>query len=161
MDIAQVDSRGYRLSVGVVIINARHQVFWACRSDREHAWQFPQGGVHLDEPALTAMYRELFEEVGLNKSQVEILRESQQWVTYELPAGKQNIENRVVIGQRQKWFLLRLLVDDSAIDLNVSAQPEFNQWQWVEYWYPLTEVISFKQEVYKKVLTEFFEYLPK
>lgn len=158
MDKAQVDEQGYRLGVGMIILNAKNRVFWACRSDREDAWQFPQGGIHTHECPMNALYRELFEEVGLTQSQVQVVAESKEWLFYELPFEKQCIENQRVVGQRQKWFLLRMLVDDDQIDLHATAVSEFCAWQWVEYWYPLSKVVFFKQNVYKKALTEFADY---
>ena len=32
---------------------------------------------------------------------------------------------------------------------------EFDGYQWVSYWYPLSQIIEFKKPVYEKVLREF------
>ena len=77
------------------------------------------------------------------------------WLRYRLP--KRFIrkgQNPVCIGQKQKWFLLRLLADDSAVRLDHNHTPEFDHWRWVSYWYPLDQVISFKREVYRRALKE-------
>ncbi len=64
-----------------------------------------------------------------------------------------------LIGQQQKWFLLRLVGDDDCISLIHLSQPEFDQWCWVEYWYPVNHVVKFKCTIYRSVLKEFFEFV--
>jgi putative (di)nucleoside polyphosphate hydrolase len=67
-----IDVDGYRLNVGIVLLNPCGQVFWARRVQRD-GWQFPQGGMNTDETPDEAMYRELEEETGLRADQVEVL----------------------------------------------------------------------------------------
>ena len=120
------------------------------------AWQFPQGGIKAGENPLQAMYRELEEELGLLSDQVEVLAESKRWYSYLLPPEfVRNWSKPVCIGQKQRWFLLRKLVPDNAVNLYNSEKPEFNSWKWVEYWSAYQRVVDFKQGVYKDVLTEF------
>ena len=150
-----VDDKGYRLNVGIILTNAQCKLFWGQRVQLD-AWQFPQGGLLNSETPMDGMYRELYEETGLHKDDVEVIAESSNWYSYELP--KQFIRNHqtpVVIGQKQKWFLLRLLSSDDQINLTRSEKPEFANWTWVDYWSPIDEVIYFKQEVYKAALNEF------
>ena len=59
-----IDPDGYRPNVGIVLMRADGQVFWARRVRRD-GWQFPQGGMRSDETPAEAMYRELQEETGL------------------------------------------------------------------------------------------------
>lgn len=150
---------GFRLGVGMVIINQAQQVFWAKRADLPDAWQFPQGGIESGESPLEAMYRELLEEVGLEAEAVDVLAHSQQWYEYHLPQKKQRVDGEQYLGQRQRWFLLRLRVDESAIDLTKVHPIEFSEWKWVEYWYPLEHIVSFKRDLYRTVLTEFVNHL--
>lgn len=150
-----IDQQGFRLNVGIIIINAQDKLFWGKRVGH-NAWQFPQGGLIEGESPEEALYRELKEEIGLNKSDVQILSSSKNWLKYRLP--RQFIRSHSkprVIGQKQKWFLLRLLSPDSHIRLDLSSKPEFEAWRWVNYWYPVREVIYFKRYVYKRVLREF------
>ena len=77
------------------------------------------------------------------------------WLRYRLP--KRFIrrgQDPVCIGQKQKWYLLRLVADESAIRLDRNAKPEFDHWQWVSYWYPLGQVVYFKRDVYRRALRE-------
>ena len=150
-----IDSDGFRANVGIVLANDRGQVLWARRVGGRDAWQFPQGGINAGESPEEALYRELHEEVGLLPQQVEVLGATRGWLRYRLP--KRFIrkgQNPVCIGQKQKWFLLRMLEDDKAVKLDLNAKPEFDYWRWVSYWYPLNQVISFKREVYRRAMKE-------
>lgn len=150
-----IDAEGFRANVGIVICNRMGQVLWAKRYG-QHSWQFPQGGIDQGETAEQAMYRELYEEVGLKPEHVEILDVTKNWVRYKLP--KRLIRqgtNPVCIGQKQKWFLLQLNCEESDVDLLQSGHPEFDDWRWVSYWYPVRNVVSFKRDVYRRVMKEF------
>lgn len=151
-----IDKDGFRLNVGIIIHNDSGHLLWCRRIKKTQAWQFPQGGIQAGETPLEAMYRELEEELGLTAGDVECLAESQQWLSYTLPHEFRRYYSRpLCIGQKQKWFLLRLKSTVDAIRLDAVKEQEFDQWRWVTYWEPLTEVIAFKQEVYREVLGEF------
>jgi putative (di)nucleoside polyphosphate hydrolase len=150
-----IDHQGFRLNVGIILMNAKGQLFWGKRIGQEHAWQFPQGGLQNYETVNEAMYRELTEEVGLQPQDVELIAITKQWLYYRLPRHFLRDTKPLCIGQKQKWFLLRLVSDESHIRLDHSGSPEFDGWRWVDYWEPLRDVISFKREVYKKALEEF------
>jgi putative (di)nucleoside polyphosphate hydrolase len=150
-----IDDEGFRQNVGIILVNKEGQLFWGKRVGQE-AWQFPQGGINEHEDGETALFRELQEEVGVEREHVSIIAESTQWLTYRLP--KRLIRGHtqpVCVGQKQKWFLLRLTGDDSAIKLDLSIKPEFDHWRWVSYWFPLFQVVNFKREVYRQALLEF------
>lgn len=150
-----IDSDGFRPNVGIVLANDHGQVFWARRVGGRNAWQFPQGGIQVGESPEEALYRELHEEVGLGPDTVEVLGSTRGWLRYRLPKRYvRKGQNPVCIGQKQKWFLLRLLEDDAAVRLDLNDKPEFDSWQWVSYWYPLEQVISFKREVYRRAMKE-------
>ena len=101
------------------------------------------------------MFRELFEEIGLKKNDITIIGITKSWLKYNLPKKYQRkTNNRLCIGQKQKWFLLRLISDDSNISFSNSKRPEFDSWQWVEDKKPIEIVINFKRDVYKKALEE-------
>lgn len=148
-----VDNEGYRPNVGIIINNHRGEVLWARRIGHADAWQFPQGGINRNESPEDALFRELSEEVGLGHKDVKILDATRDWLKYRLPKHMiRNKQNPVCIGQKQKWFLLQLLSDESAIRLDTTDSVEFDQWQWVSYWYPADQVIAFKRNVYRRAL---------
>ena len=150
-----IDSDGFRANVGIIICNRFGQVMWARRFG-QHSWQFPQGGVDEGESTEEAMYRELYEEVGLKPEHVKLLTSTRSWLRYRLPKRLIRQDSKpVCIGQKQKWFLLQLKCNESAINLNASGHPEFDDWRWVSYWYPVRQVVSFKRDVYRKVMKEF------
>nr|WP_247741569.1 RNA pyrophosphohydrolase [Endozoicomonas sp. G2_1] len=155
MGVPVIDAEGYRANVGIVIINDRGQVFWARRFG-QHSWQFPQGGVDEGETPEQTMYRELYEEVGLKPEHVKIVASTKHWLRYKLPKRfVRHDSTPVCIGQKQKWFLLKLTSHESAVNLLHCSHPEFDDWRWVSYWYPVRQVVSFKREVYRKVMKEF------
>jgi putative (di)nucleoside polyphosphate hydrolase len=150
-----IDADGFRPNVGIMLANAEGRLLWARRVGGKNAWQFPQGGINPGESAQQALFRELREEVGLEPGAVEVLGSTRGWLRYRLPRrfirrGQQPL----CIGQKQKWFLLQMLADDGAVRLDLNEKPEFDHWQWVSYWYPLEQVVSFKREVYRRALKE-------
>ena len=150
-----IDADGFRANVGIVICNKNGQVFWARRYG-QHSWQFPQGGIDEGETAEQAMYRELHEEVGLRPKDVTVLGVTRNWLRYKLPKRLiRQGSNPVCIGQKQKWFLLQLDCQDNDVDVLKTGHPEFDDWRWVSYWYPVRNVVSFKRDVYRKVMKEF------
>jgi len=152
--MGMIDSEGFRSNVGIVICNRLGQLLWAKRVG-ESAWQFPQGGIKKSETLEQALYRELNEEVGLAAEDVKILYQTNDWFHYRLPNNFIRYhKNPLCIGQKQKWFLLSLESNDSRVELVKSGQPEFDEWCWVSYWYPLSQVIDFKRDVYRRALKE-------
>ena len=154
-----IDRDGYRPNVGIVLVNPRNEVFWAKRV-REHAWQFPQGGIKQGETPEVAMYRELHEEVGLDPFHVQVLGRTREWLRYDVPRHWVRRESRAHYrGQKQIWFLLRLTGRDSDVCLRRSEKPEFDAWRWTDYWVPLDAVVEFKREVYSQALSELSRHL--
>lgn len=149
-----IDRDGFRPNVGIILCNQAGQVFWAKRINQD-AWQFPQGGIREHESPESAMFRELYEEVGLHPHQVEVIGVTRSWLRYRLP--KRLIRRHsvpVCIGQKQRWFALRLTSSEDSVKLDTSDKPEFDNWRWVDYWQPSDEVISFKRKVYRLALKE-------
>jgi len=154
-----LDREGYRPNVGIILANARNEVFWGKRL-REHSWQFPQGGIKHGETPEQAMYRELHEEIGLHPEHVRIIGRTRDWLRYDVPQNWVRREWRGAYrGQKQIWFLLRLVGRDSDVSLRASDHPEFDAWRWHDYWIPLDAVIEFKREVYGLALNELSRYL--
>ena len=150
-----LDADGFRPNVGIVVANSREEVLFARRVGGFDAWQFPQGGIQESETPKDALYRELDEEVGLDAACVEIIAETRGWLRYELPPQlRRRSSHPNFVGQKQKWFLLRMLADDSQVDVHRCDEPEFDHWQWVSYWHPITKVVAFKRNVYRQALAE-------
>ena len=148
-----IDPDGYRPNVAIVLINGDRRVFWAqrCKSD---GWQFPQGGMRSDETPIEAMYRELKEETGLSPDQVKLLGSTPGWLRYRLPHRYQRHYSKpLCIGQKQVWFLLHFTGKDTAFDLDLTEDPEFTSFKWVDFWYPVDNVVTFKRNVYHRALS--------
>ncbi|TAM88981.1 MAG: RNA pyrophosphohydrolase [Candidimonas sp.] len=149
-----LDREGYRPNVGIILVNHKNEVFWAKRI-REHAWQFPQGGINQGESPAQAMYRELYEEVGLCPEHVRILGRTREWLRYDVPGNFIRRDSRGHYkGQKQIWFLLRMVGRDCDVSLRMTRHPEFDAWRWSQYWVPLEAVIAFKRDVYTAALNE-------
>ena len=150
------DGLPYRPCVGVLLFNARLQVFVGRRIDMvQEAWQMPQGGIDRGEDPRETALRELEEETGVKPDKVEILAETREWLRYDLPP---NLVNRVwrgrYRGQEQKWFAARFLGTDADIDID-TAHPEFNDWRWSPIDELTANVVSFKRALYEAVIAEF------
>jgi putative (di)nucleoside polyphosphate hydrolase len=156
-----IDRDGYRPNVGIILVNWKNEVFWGKRIN-QHSWQFPQGGIKFGETPEQAMYRELREEVGLVPEHVEILGRTRGWLRYEVPDQWIRREWRGNYrGQKQIWYLLRLVGHDSDVSLRATTHPEFDAWRWHNYRVPLETVIEFKREVYRRALSELERFLPR
>ncbi len=151
-----IDDEGFRANVGIILSNCDGKVFWGKRIGQT-SWQFPQGGIDEGETPREAMFRELHEETGLLEKHVQVIGETQDWLRYRLPnkmIRPCRSGDKVCIGQKQRWFLLKLTCDDSSVDLKSCDVPEFDGWRWVNYWLPAKEVVYFKRRVYERALQE-------
>jgi putative (di)nucleoside polyphosphate hydrolase len=149
-----IDAEGFRANVGIVLIRDDRQVFLGGRTGGR-GWQFPQGGVQRDESPEEALFRELKEEIGLDQADVELVAATRNWLRYRLPRQYvRRHSNPLCIGQKQRWFLLRFVGEESRLHFDSTSQPEFESWRWVDYWTPVREVIYFKRAVYARALDE-------
>ncbi len=154
-----LDREGFRPNVGIIMLNANNEVWWGKRV-REHSWQFPQGGIKYGESPEQAMFRELEEETGLLPQHVKIIGRTRDWLRYEVPDHfiKREIRGHYR-GQKQIWFLLRMVGRDCDVNLRASSHPEFDAWRWHDYWVPLDTVIEFKRGVYQLALQELSRFI--
>lgn len=149
-----IDSDGFRPNVGIIVTGPAQKVLWAKRVG-QNAWQFPQGGIQSGESPRDALFRELHEELGLHREDVEILGVTGGWLRYRLPSRFiRRGQGRICIGQKQKWFVLRLIGCETHVRFDACDKPEFDHWRWVDWWYPLSEVVEFKRGVYRRALNE-------
>jgi len=149
-----IDKDGFRANVGIIISNDAGQLLLGGRAGNS-GWQFPQGGILVDESPEEALYRELQEEVGLLQDHVEVLGVTESWVKYRLPSKFVRRDSKpLCIGQKQRWFVLRLLATEDKLRFDATNEPEFDRWRWVEYWRPVKEVVYFKRRVYVHALRE-------
>jgi putative (di)nucleoside polyphosphate hydrolase len=150
----------YRPCVGVMLINAEGRIFAGQRLDSPSpAWQMPQGGIDEGEKPKAAALRELWEETGITADLVAPVAKTHGWVTYDLPPDLLgHVWGGKYRGQRQKWFLLRFLGQDSDIRID-TAHPEFSAWRWITADQMIAEIVPFKRAVYDEVVRSFRAYL--
>ena len=150
----------YRMGAGVVLINPDGLIFAGRRIDNPGpAWQMPQGGIDKGETPREAALRELTEETGVSADLVEVMAETPDWITYELPP---EILGRIwkgkYGGQKQKWFALRFLGSDSAVQI-ATEHPEFDRWQWMRAADLVDSIVPFKRALYVQVFNDFRDIL--
>ncbi len=152
------DKLPMRQGVGIIVLNKQNQVFVGKRKDNPvDKWQMPQGGIDQNETPLNAMKRELAEETSIKN--IKILKEIENWLEYELPPnllGK--IWKGKFRGQKQKWFIVKFLGQDSEVNLNTKHQ-EFIEWKWINYNSLPEVIVDFKKEVYKKLKLEINNFI--
>ena len=159
MSSDDIDSDGFRANVGIILCNGEGRLLLAGRIGSK-GWQFPQGGIMRGESAEEAMYRELKEEVGLDAADVEMLGATTDWLKYRLPHKYMRHGSvPLCIGQKQRWFILKLVASEGKVQLDCCDTPEFDRWRWVEFWRPVNEVIYFKRRVYVRALHELGPHL--
>jgi len=149
-----IDAEGFRANVGIILANADNKLMLGGRVGAK-GWQFPQGGMLHDEEPEQAMFRELHEEVGLRPEDVEVLGVTSDWLRYRLPDKFIRRHSKpLCIGQKQRWFMLRLVSDDDSVRFDCGDKPEFDRIRWVPFWRPVNDVIYFKRRVYARALHE-------
>ncbi|MDX1917006.1 MAG: RNA pyrophosphohydrolase [Rickettsiaceae bacterium] len=148
----------FRPCVGMMILNHENKVFVAQRTDTKvQAWQMPQGGINIGETPSKAAFREMKEEIGTDNA--KILIESNNWYSYDIPPFMiSKLWNGNYRGQKQKWFLIRFLGEDSEINIKTST-PEFSEWRWVEIDSLVDIIVPFKRKLYKAVVSEFAPFI--
>ena len=139
-----------RTGVGIVLLNDKNKIFVGKRIDNpKKFWQMPQGGVDKNEELLQAAKRELKEETSIKS--VELIKELDEWLEYDLP---KNLLGKLwkgkYKGQKQKWFIMKFLGNESEINVKTS-HPEFFEWKWIELDEITKVVVDFKLNVYEKI----------
>ncbi len=149
-----IDAEGFRANVGIILANNDDKLMLGGRVGAK-GWQFPQGGMIEGEEPVDAMFRELHEEVGLEPDDVEVLGVTCDWLRYTLPDKFIRRHSMpLCIGQKQRWFMLRLVSDEDRLRFDRCERPEFDRFRWVHFWRPVNEVIYFKRRVYARALHE-------
>ena len=152
------DELPLRIGVGISVLNSKNQIFIGRRKDGPFdKWQMPQGGVEQNESLLAAMRRELEEETSIKN--IKILKELNYWLKYELP---ENLIGKIwegkYKGQKQKWFIVRFMGEESEININ-TKYPEFIEWKWIDMNLLPDLIVNFKKHVYKDVLIELKKFI--
>lgn len=153
MNAKNIEKLPYRPCVGVMLVNPAGLIFVGQRIDNPGpAWQMPQGGIDAGEDPRTAALRELWEETGVREGHVDIVAETSEWVTYDLPHDLvPKLWHGRFRGQRQKWFLMRLTGGDAVIDIETD-HPEFSRWRWIDPGDLVDNIVPFKRDMYRQVL---------
>lgn len=136
----------FRAGVGLAIVDESGRVLAFERSDLQHSWQLPQGGLNPSEDAEAAAWRELKEETGLGTEHVTLEEETDVWVGYELPEEARS--SKTGRGQVHRWFLFRL---KPGVELPPQPPGEFRDRQWMTVDELLNQVVDFRRPAYEVV----------
>jgi len=152
----------YRPCVGLMLLDRRGRIFAGQRIDNPmDAWQMPQGGIDPGEIPADAALRELREETGIRPDRVRLLRESADWLRYDLP---QHLVPKLwggrYRGQAQRWFALAFEGEDREIDI-ATDHAEFRAWAWMPPDELIRRIVPFKQDTYARVFAEFADLLAR
>jgi len=152
--------KDYRPNVGMMIINQKKEIFVGKRIDHpSNFWQMPQGGIDAQEIPSIAALREMEEEVGIKKNNVDLLTESKDWYYYSIPSDlAKTLWKGKYKGQRQKWFLYKFKGTDKDVNIH-TEHPEFSDYKWVTKDFLVPNIVPFKKKIYEKLLLEFKDYL--
>ncbi len=175
LDIADVvrpnrDALPYRVCVGMMLFNARGQVWMGRRRPRwltdewatawelpvEGMWQMPQGGIGPLEMPEQAVLRELEEETAVRSAR--IVGEVPEWLSYDLPDDLLGIALKGRYrGQQQRWFAMRFEGADDEINITErnGLKAEFDAWRWADMADVSRQIVPFKREIYHTVVTAF------
>ena len=155
-DLIDIDALPYRPCVGLVILNGAGRIFAGQRIDSMYdAWQMPQGGIDKGETPREAGLREMTEETGITPDKVEILRESRDWLPYDLPRHLvPKLWKGRYRGQKQRWIAIRFHGTDADVNIHTD-EPEFRIWTWMAHAEMIRRIVPFKRDTYRQVLDEF------
>ena len=148
----------FRAGVGIVVIDGDGRVLGLERSDVPGSWQLPQGGIDPGEEPLDAARRELREETGIAWDSVDLLAEYPSWLAYELPMSHRS--SKTGRGQVHRWFLVRLVGDDTDIDLTAHVGGgEFCAWRWMHIGELQTLTWDIRRPIYQTLESFWSDYL--
>ncbi len=155
-----MSKEGYRRGVGVMLLNDAGKVFVGARIDNTaEAWQMPQGGIDEGEEPWETALRELEEETGIAPNLVEWIATCTERLRYDLPAAlRDKLWGGKYVGQDQDWYLARFVGSDSAVNI-ATKNPEFREWKWIEPAQLPALIVSFKRDLYRRLLSEFADHL--
>lgn len=145
----------FRKAIGTIILNSKNQIIVFQRSDFPDSWQGPEGGIEDKETILDALYRELYEEVGLEKKDFDIVATRDEPFRYFLD---KEAKNKFGIDGQEKYFFIIKLKDDNfkfKFD-NKKDEIEFLNYKVLENNKDMLKTVPlFKENIYKEIIEYF------
>ena len=152
-------TRYFRAGVGTVIYNDQRQIAIFKRSQPPIGfWELQQGGIDLGEVPEDTLWRELHEEVGIVRDDIEHSEKMPGWTIYQTNSSHTDVD-QPILGQGHCWFFLKLK-PGRTIDLEKSLEDAASEFRWTSF----QELISFTGEHKKHVyetLSLYFENMQK
>lgn len=140
----------YRPNVSMIVYRKSDGKFLLVHKPRRnHAWQFPQGGVDSGEDPVQAAQRELEEELGSN--QFRGFQKSKHVLFYNYPPDY--TRDGSYTGNKQSYYLVEFTGEDKDLQID---RHELDEYRWV-YQNELPEYLE-SPEYLKKVNQVIFEF---
>lgn len=145
----------YRKGIGAIVLSKDNKIIAFQRYDFDKNWQGVEGGCDSKEEPRETLFREIKEEIGLDKTDYNIIKEFNEFIPYKFPDGiKKGINST---GQKKKFFLIKLKNENQKFDFS-SFNPDGNEFKdskFVTAEELIKLVPQFKRDLYKKVLNGF------
>lgn len=119
----------YRKGVSALIINKNNEVLIVnLQSFATHFFAIPGGGVDADEELIDAAYREINEELGIKKEQLEFIKSSDESIKVNYKEKKITRDGIKYDGMERFFFGFRFIGEYSDI---VLRPEEVRMYKWV------------------------------
>jgi len=121
----------YRKGVSALISNKKEEFLLVnLESFEEKYFAVPGGGLEEDETLEDAVYREVHEELGLDKDVLEYVGESIHPLRFTFKVIKMNRDGKDYVGSERHFFGFRFIGEDNQIKLQ---KGEVRAFRWVPF----------------------------
>jgi putative (di)nucleoside polyphosphate hydrolase len=141
----------------MLVYNNKGRLFLGERYGEPGHWQFPQGGAEARFTPRQNVLRELKEELGLHKKHIGKVTQLKSRHEYEWRKPPAYALNRWR-GQRQTFWLVEFLGDDSDINLESHNEQEFRAWRWCSVAEVKRTAAPYRLGGYQGALREFLAF---
>lgn len=121
----------FRKGVSALIINKKQEFLLVnLESFEPHFFAIPGGGLENDESLEDAAYREIKEEVGINKKSLEFIGQCKEPLQFKFKTIKLNRDGKEYEGSERYFFGFRFVGNDNEIELQ---EFEVRAYKWVPF----------------------------
>lgn len=141
----------------MLVYNTKGKLFLGERCNERGHWQFPQGGAEAKYTPKENVIRELREELGIRPKHIGKIKRLTSRHEYEWRSPPKYAYGKWR-GQRQTFWLVEFIGDDSDIDLASYKEPEFQSWEWCSVAEVKRKAAPYRVAGYRGALREFLTF---